>query len=112
MSAFSRRPMNLSLLLPPERTEPRLTADAVAAAAGIRRGWLDRLIQLGLVEPTTPGGEEFSAHEFQRIRRMLRLHDDLGVHFFEAGIIVDLLERIEQMEAERGPGRRGNDQGT
>ena len=100
--------MDLELLGRPAHAQPQLSADAFAAAAGIRRGWLDRLIQLGLVEPTVPGGREFSAQEFQRIRRMLRLHDDLGIHLFEARIIVDLLERIERMESERGRGSRAD----
>jgi hypothetical protein len=31
---------------------------------------------------------------------MLRLHADLGVNFTGAAIIVDLLERLESLEAE------------
>jgi hypothetical protein len=50
----------------------------------------------GLTTPT------FSAAMASRLRRMLRLHRDLGVNFTGAAIIVDLLERRE-----REPGRPG-----
>ena len=82
------------------QAEPFLSADALAAAVGIDPHVLEGLIRLGLVEPSAPGGGEFNAAEVRRLRRMLRLHDDLGVHFLDAAIIVDLLERIDRMEAE------------
>jgi len=38
----------------------------------------------------------FSAATAERLRRMLRLHRDLGVNFTGAAIIVDLVERLER----------------
>jgi chaperone modulatory protein CbpM len=35
-----------------------------------------------------------------RFRRMQRLHRDLGVNFAGAAVILDLLDRIEQMRRE------------
>ena len=81
------------------RTEAFLTGEQLAAAAGITPAGLARLIQLGLVEPATPGGSEFSAATAARLRRMLRLHGDLGVNLAGAAIIVELLERLERLES-------------
>lgn len=67
-----------------------------------RRGSLRlaRLVRLGLVEPTAPGAGRFTVATAARRRRMLRLHADLGVSLTGAAIIVDLLERLERLEAE------------
>ena len=81
------------------RAEMRLSADELAAAAGITRQRLDRLVRLGLVEPTASGASDFSAETAARLRRMVRLHADLGVSFVAASIIVELLERVERAEA-------------
>jgi hypothetical protein len=77
-----------------------LSREQLAAAAGISPARLARLIQLGLVEPAEPGPSEFAAAVAARLRRMLRLHDDLGVDLVGAAIITDLLERLDRMETE------------
>jgi DNA-binding transcriptional MerR regulator len=78
----------------------RLSIEELAAAAGISAARLARLIRLGLVEPTAPGASEFTAATAAQLRRMLRLHGDLGVNLAGAVIIVDLLGRLERVEAE------------
>ena len=75
-----------------------LTARDLAAAADISEDRLTALVHLGLVEPTEPGGSEFEASAALRLRRMIRLHADLGVSFLGAAIIVDLLERLDRLE--------------
>jgi hypothetical protein len=77
-----------------------LSREQLAAAAGISPARLARLIQLGLIEPAEPGPSEFAAAVAARLRRMLRLHDDLGVDLVGAAIITDLLERLDRMETE------------
>jgi hypothetical protein len=89
------------------RVQVRLSARELAEAAGIRPGLLARLVRLGLVEALGPGGDEFPASAVARLRRMLRLHRDLGVNFTGAAIVVDLLERIERLEAELARLRQG-----
>jgi DNA-binding transcriptional MerR regulator len=91
----------------PLRAEVYLSGDELAAAAGISPARLARLVRLGLVEPTAPGRSEFTAATAARLRRMCRLHGDLGVSLTGAAIIVDLLERLESLEAELTHRRRG-----
>ncbi len=79
--------------------ETHRSAAELAAAAGITEERLARLVRLGLVEPTAPGASDFAAAEAARLCRMLRLHRDLGVNLFAAAIIVDLLERLDGLEA-------------
>jgi chaperone modulatory protein CbpM len=92
--------VHMSVTSGPPGGEMWLSREQLAAAAGISPSRLARLIQLGLVEPTEPGPSEFAAAAAGRVRRMLRLHDDLGVDLVGAAIITDLLERLDRMETE------------
>ena len=90
-------------------TEPRdtlaevlLTYEELSIAAGIRPTVLARLIRLGVVEPARPDSAEFTADTLARVRRMLRLHAQLGVNFTGAAIILDLLDRLHRMERKEG----------
>ena len=75
-----------------------LSRAELAAAAGISPATLARLIRVGLVEPAAPGASHFTATSASRLRRMWRLHVDLGVNLVGAAIVVDLLERLEGLE--------------
>jgi len=98
----------------PPRTEVLLSVEELAEAAGISATKLARLVRLGLVEPAAPAVSErgfaraeFSAATAARLRRMLRLHGDLGVDLVGAAIIVDLLERLDRLEVELARQRGG-----
>jgi hypothetical protein len=82
----------------PLRPEVYLSGAQLATAAEISPARLTRLVQLGLVEPADAGPDTFTAATAMRLRRMLRLHEDLGVNFIGVAIIVDLLERLERRE--------------
>ena len=82
------------------RIEMHLSGAELAMAAGISRAGLARLVRLGLVEPIAPGASQFAAVTVARLRRMVRLHDDLGVNFAAAALVVDLLERLDRLETE------------
>jgi hypothetical protein len=77
-----------------------LSREELAAAAGITRARLDRLIRLGFVDPATGGPGEFTVETAVRLRRMLHVNADLGVDLIGAAIIADLLERLDRLEAE------------
>ena len=84
------------------RSEVLLTYEELAVAAGIRPTVLARLIRLGVVEPVRPEASEFTVTTLARVRRMLRLHAELGVNLTGAAIIVDLLERLHRLERGQG----------
>ena len=85
---------------PIERPEVYLTRAELAAAVEITPAYLLRLIRLGVVEPTVMTSDTFTAATAARLRRMLRLHRDLGVNFVGVAIIADLLERLARQERE------------
>src|SRR5438445_8257644 len=93
-------PRNPSLSSEAPRSEVLLSAEELAHAAGVGPSTLERLVRLGVVEPVMPGAREYTAAAAARLRRLLRLHDDLGVDLYGAVIIVDLVERLERLDAE------------
>lgn len=108
MRTPSRIRLKAMIVDAPPRGEVWLSREQLATAAGITPARLDRLVRLGLVEPTAPERGEFAAAMAARLRRMLRLHADLGVDLVGAAIITDLLERLEYLETELQRQRGGS----
>jgi hypothetical protein len=79
---------------------PRLSAAELARAAGIDEPLLARLVGRGLVTPAEPGSGTFPLASLVRLRRMLRLRAELEVSLHAAALIVDLLERVDRLDAE------------
>jgi hypothetical protein len=109
MTAVARASRVRSAVIPvSDRPQIYLSSAELATVAGIRPSTLERLVRLGVVEPADPDSDRFTAATALRLRRMLRLHDDLDVNFIGAAIIADLLERLERLErdASRPGGER------
>jgi chaperone modulatory protein CbpM len=108
MPGPSRPSAQASVVSIVQRAEVVLTLDELARAAGISEGTMARLVRLGLVAPTAPGAHTFTASTAARLRRMLRLRTDLGVNLTGAAIILDLLDRLESVQAELARARGGS----
>ncbi len=73
----------------------------VADLAGLHPEAARRYLVLGLIEPVREQPEPlFTEEALFRLGKALRLRRDLGVNLASAGIILDLLDRIERMERE------------
>jgi DNA-binding transcriptional MerR regulator len=88
--------------------QARLSLDAFAANAGIHPELLRRLITLGLLDPYVDGAGQywFSPTQLSTIARARRLHDGLGLNYAALGVVLDLLARIDELEAALRAGRR------
>ena len=100
MKTPTRSSLQISIVNEPARAELHLSVDELAAAAGISPRLLGRLVRLGLIEPVPAGSPQFPAATLRRLKRMLRLRRDLGVNLSGASVILDLLDRLEHLEAE------------
>jgi hypothetical protein len=80
--------------------EVLLSVEELALAVGISPNRLMRLVGLGVVEPIEPNSSQFTDAAAPRLRRMLRLHRDLGVNIIGAAVIVDLVERLEDLQTQ------------
>ncbi|MDD4801542.1 MAG: chaperone modulator CbpM [Syntrophomonas sp.] len=63
--------------------------------------FLERMVDLGLIEPVQYSPVMLFAPEAAAdVGRALRLRNDLGINWAGVGVVMDLLERIAQLEYE------------
>jgi chaperone modulatory protein CbpM len=81
---------------------PYLSTDAFAAAAGLHPDLVSRLAALGLLEPRVDasGRRWFADTQLVRLARIRRLHAGLPLNYAAVGIVLDLLTRIDDLEAQ------------
>lgn len=77
-----------------------LSADDIANRCGIHPHAVEYLTSLGLIDPenrTSPF--YYRPHVVGRIQHILRLRYGLGINYNAAGVVLDLLDRIEELES-------------
>jgi chaperone modulatory protein CbpM len=79
----------------------RLSLDSFAARAGMHPDLVRRLVALGLLEPfrDASGRLWFAAPQLRAAARIQRLRAGLSVNYAALGLVIDLLDRIEVLEA-------------
>ena len=59
-----------------------------------------RLVTLGLLDADTrPGGAVLAVAQVPRAARIVRLRAGLGLNYTAVGVVLDLLDRISELEA-------------
>jgi chaperone modulatory protein CbpM len=77
----------------------------IARMAGVRTVLVRRYLEFGLLEPESPGGSaaartpRFQPTDAARIARAERLRRDLDLNYAGAVLVVELLDRISELEA-------------
>ena len=96
MTAGARRRPDYPLALP-----PRLRLDSFAHRAGLHPELIRRFVALGLIEATRDGTGElwFAWSELQTVARVQRLRAGLSLNYASIGLVLDLLDRIQELEA-------------
>jgi chaperone modulatory protein CbpM len=112
----------LSRSRPPET---RLSLESFAAAAGLHPEFVLRLVSLGLIEagsgsPRDPGqgpqagsgpgatGELwFSPAQLAVAARIQRLRSGLALNYAALGLVIDLLDRVSELESALRKAKRG-----
>lgn len=87
-----------SLLVPGWR-QRLLTLDQVAERCGLHPALVKRLVALGVIEPIGGAVPLYTPETVVSLQRVMRLRRDLGVNYSAAALILDLLERIEELES-------------
>ena len=79
--------------------EDYLTIHELAFMMGRRTQVIQRLVTLELIEPVHTQPEIcFSPDIVPRIRRLFRLHDDLGISWTSMDLFLQLLDRLNSLE--------------
>ncbi|GGO68160.1 chaperone modulator CbpM [Nonomuraea cavernae] len=79
----------------------RLDLNSYARATGLHPEIVRRLVALGLLEPVRDARGElcFSPTQVAVAARIRRLHDGLSINYAAIGLVIDLLDRIDRLEA-------------
>jgi DNA-binding transcriptional MerR regulator len=84
--------------VPPPET---LTLDELSRLVDLHPEMVLRLVELGLVDPEVGEPEWlFQDATVPRIWKIRRLHRDLGINWGGIGVVLDLLDRIDDLERE------------
>ena len=78
------------------------TLTELATRVGLHPELIDRFVNLGLIEFTGSTGDGellFDSGVIPIIRRILRLRNELGANYAGIGVVLELMARIETMEA-------------
>lgn len=82
-----------------DRFGERLTLEQVAVLTGTNQRQVDRMLSFELIKPLEDVDEEiFDVNVIGKVRKLLRLHHDLGVSWASMGLVLDLLDRIDELE--------------
>lgn len=81
---------------------PGWSAEALARAAGLHPELVARMVRLGLLTPEADdaGRAWFAAAQLARLARIERLRTGLGLNYTAVGVVLDLLDRIDDLETE------------
>ena len=93
----------------------RLSLDSYARLTGVPDQDVRRLTALGLLEMTRDmsGDLWFEPSQVSAMARIQRLHRELNLNYASLGLIIDLLDRIAQLEQlQRRRGAGGGDRWT
>jgi MerR family transcriptional regulator/heat shock protein HspR len=83
------------------RDEPRYAISVVAARCGIQAGTLKRYEDWGLVEPVRAGRQRlYSEADIERVKRVRRLVDDLGINLAGAAAVLHLRQQVISLQRE------------
>lgn len=89
------------------RRGDRLDLESFARHADVHPDLVRRLVALGLLEPVREGGEWwFGADQFAALARIERLRMGCDLNYAAIGLVIDLLDRIAELEAELRSVRR------
>jgi len=85
---------------------PVLDLESFARAAGLHPELVRRLVTLGLLDATraATGELRFARGQLAALARIRRLHEGLALNYAAIGLVMDLLDRIAELErANRAP---------
>jgi chaperone modulatory protein CbpM len=80
---------------------PGLSLDALARRSGLHPDMVRRLVVLGLLpcRRDTRGEPWFESSALAVVARIHRLRNGLGLNYAAIGLVLDLLQRIDELEA-------------
>ena len=77
-----------------------VTLDNLAALAGIHPALVERFVEYGLIDPIATHGSLFlfDSSKSLRLRSIMRLRNDLGINLQGVAVVLDLIQRLSDLE--------------
>lgn len=79
-----------------------LNIKQIAELCGVHPEVIYRFVQLGLIEPVYGGMESdtwlFDVDVIPMVKKIIRLRNDLGINYAGVGVVLELLNRLEDLE--------------
>ena len=91
-----------------ETADAVLSLNEMAICIGMPRDWIEELVAWDLLAPVRVNDEPwFDAAVMSQVRRMARLHRQVGVSLDTMALVLELLDRIDALEDEVARLRKG-----
>lgn len=71
----------------------------IAARTGVDVAFVEQLVELGVITVHPGAGRAFACEVSLRVGKFVRLQRDLNLNSEGAALVIDLLDRIEQLES-------------
>lgn len=85
----------------PDRDEPCYVISVAAKLVDLHPQTLRRYEEIGLVKPARASGRRlYSPHDLERLRKINRLVNDLGVNLAGVEVILNMSERMKYLQKE------------
>ncbi|HCT74924.1 chaperone modulator CbpM [Psychrobacter aquimaris] len=81
----------------PEFTDIIMSLDELVSACGQERQWVIELIEEDIIKYDVPEREQFTGYQLTTVRRASRLSRDFEASVPAIGLILDLLDELEQL---------------
>lgn len=82
-----------------EKRVQMITITELAYFVGARKQIIERLVRLDVIEPVSSDPEyTFSTEIIPQIKKIIKLHKELGVSWTSMGLVLDLLDKIRTLE--------------
>ncbi|MGM8888134.1 MULTISPECIES: chaperone modulator CbpM [unclassified Psychrobacter] len=81
----------------PEFTDIIMSLDELVTACGQERQWVIKLIEENIIEYDVPEREQFTGYQLTTVRRASRLSRDFDASVPAIGLILELLDEVEQL---------------
>jgi chaperone modulatory protein CbpM len=85
--------------------EVMLSIEELSGACGVESARIVELISHGVLEVRDEAAGRLGGNALRRARLAVRLQRDLDLNVAGVALVIDLLERIEALEARLGPAR-------
>ncbi|WP_198336141.1 chaperone modulator CbpM [Psychrobacter celer] len=80
-----------------EFTDIIMSLDELVSACGQERQWVIELMEENIIEYDVPEREQFTGYQLTTVRRASRLSRDFDASVPAIGLILELLEEVEQL---------------